>query len=77
MYFEIIFFILDNVADSTSRPVPAAPINARPPPINCKKKKGTCSHIVAFGLHYNKSAWTAYETYLSGQHAITPLPDDS
>ena len=56
---------------------PAAPRNTRPPPINCKKKKRTCSHIVAFGLHYNKSAWTAYETYLSGQHAITPLPDDS
>ena len=68
----------------SSPPSPAAPpsyVNRRnavkPKPVTCKKKKGECTHVIAFGEHFNKTAWKAYSDFLSAQHAETPLPDDS
>ena len=48
----------------------------KPKPVTCKKKKSECTHVVAFGEHFNKTAWKAYSDFLSTQHADTPLPDD-
>ena len=48
----------------------------RPKPVKCKKKKGSCQHVVAFGSHYSKTEWIAYADYVSNQHSITSLPDD-
>ena len=39
----------------------------RPPPINCKKRKGSCNHEVAFGLHYSKLEWVKYAAYISSK----------
>ena len=33
---------------------------AKPPPIKCKKKKGTCSHEVVFGEHFDQQSWNKY-----------------
>ena len=35
----------------------------KPKPALCKKKKGSCKHIVAFGDHYNENAWNKYSCY--------------
>ena len=56
-------------------PPPPVPGSVRPEPVVCKKKKGTCQHTVAFGSHYDRSAFQGYQDYLSGQHATTRLPD--
>ena len=33
---------------------------AKPTPIKCKKKKGTCSHEVVFGEHFDQQSWNKY-----------------
>ena len=55
----------------TSSLLPAAQPSAsrKPNPVVCKKKKGSCKHVIAFGQHYNQKSWTEYETYLNTQHA--------
>ena len=63
-------------APAPSAPPPPVPGSVRPEPVVCKKKKGTCQHTVAFGSHYDRSAFQRYQDYLSGQHATTRLPDE-
>ena len=52
-------------------PAPVPPSTARPTPVICKKRSGTCKHVIAFGDHYDRNAWAKYEEYINGQHAIT------
>ena len=63
----------------TSSLIPSdQPYNAsrRPVPVGCHKKKGTCKHVIAFGLHYSQKSWTEYETYLNTQHATHEINDE-
>ena len=48
----------------------------KPKPVICKKKRGECTHVIAFGEHFNKTAWKAYSDFLSTQQAETPIPDE-
>ena len=50
---------------------PAIP--KRPKAVACKKKKGSCNHIVVFDKHYNKKAWDAFEVDLNSRHAATEI----
>ena len=48
----------------------------RPMPVTCKKKIGTCKHVIAFGDHYDEKAWEIYTKYINSQHALTELPEE-
>ena len=50
---------------------PASP--HRPPPVKCKKRKGSCNHVVAFNQHYNKVLWDEYANYLKSKKATTAI----
>ena len=45
--------------------------SVKPKPLICKKKKGACNHIIAFGDHYDRKAWQAYEEFLANQRPET------
>ena len=38
-----------------------------PPPINCKKKRGTCKHEVVFSKHYDKSLCSKYADHVKAK----------
>ena len=51
----------------------APPVVKRPKPTICKKKAGTCKHVIAFGDHFNRSAWEKYANYVNEQHALNEV----
>ena len=58
------------------RPEPGHPPRVavrKPKPTVCKKKAGTCTHVIAFGDHFNRSAWQKYADYINEQHAQTDV----
>ena len=62
---------------SSSQPTSSTPPGSRrPKPVKCKKRAELCTHVIAFGEHYNKKAWAAYKNYLESQHAITDVPNE-
>ena len=45
----------------------------KPKPKICKKKKGACNHVIAFGEHYDRNDWKIYEDFLSAQRPETNI----
>ena len=45
----------------------------KPTPVVCKKKKGACKHIVAFGDHYNEIAWKKYADHVKSLSSMTEV----
>ena len=48
----------------------------KPAPVICKKKKGACKHIVAFGDHYNETAWKKYADHVKSLTSMTEVDPD-
>ena len=47
--------------------------SVKPKPKVCKKKKGACNHVIAFGEHYDRNDWKIYEDFLSAQRPETNI----
>ena len=58
-----------------SRHSTTQPLTHRPKPVQCKKKKGSCNHVIAFNMHYNRKSRENYTNYLNSQHAMTQVDE--
>ena len=46
---------------------------SKPNAVNCKKRKGSCNHVVAFGQHFNEIAWKKYADYVKTLSSATVI----
>ena len=57
--------------------VPAETEVRKPKSLKCKQRKGSCTHEIIFGEHYNRKAWNEYAEFICNQSTIFQLDSDT